>query len=132
MKYLRKTAPVQFLPVFFGDIPLRQIQTKIQHERQRAIKDKWESNRIKNVNLLRKRANDETGKSPHPADVVRKYNYKIRPNTQLVSQISRVLERIPEEHIHSKNSLKSKLQFSFICSIRILARTRDINKTARS
>ena len=86
---------------------LLKIQSKIQHERQRAIKDKWESNRVKNVNLLRKRANDETGKSPHPADVVRKYNYKIRPNTQLVPifEISHFLAKIPIEYSYSKFSL---------------------------
>ena len=77
---------------------LMKIQSKIQIERQRAIKDKWESNRDKNVALLRQRAQAETGKSPHPADVVRKYNYKIRPNTALVS-VKDIFGRQPKQDL---------------------------------
>ena len=77
---------------------LMKIQSKTQIERQRAIKDKWESNRDKNVALLRERAIAETGKSPHPADVVRKYNYKIRPNTALVS-VKDIFGRQPKQDL---------------------------------
>ena len=63
---------------------LMKIQNKIQTDRQKKIKEKWESNRLKNLEVMKQRAEDDAGLSPHPADVIRKYNYKIRPNTQPV------------------------------------------------
>ena len=69
---------------------LMKIQNKIQTDRQKKIKEKWESNRLKNLEVMKQRAEDDAGLSPHPADVIRKYNYKIRPNTQPVRKVIRV------------------------------------------
>ena len=46
----------------------------------------------------------------------------------LFSQKSRILERIPMEHVESSFSLDSELLFDYICSIKIHSRNRDINE----
>ena len=43
-------------------------------------------------------------------------------------EISSVLERFPMEHKGMKNSLDSRLQIDFICSVRIRSRNRVIPK----
>lgn len=60
---------------------LLKIQARIVSNRQKRIKENWHRNRDRNTAVLRQRAQDDEGLSPHPADIRRRYNYKIRRST---------------------------------------------------
>ena len=62
------------------------------------IKNSWESNRAENLKALEQRSREDEGLSPHPADVIRIYNYRIRPNSQPVS-FKDILGRQPKQEV---------------------------------